>query len=149
MSDYYGVNATKAEDPSPSNILAPGLLGGKVRVNVDSYEAAAVAAGKTIQMGKALPVGATIVGMFLAFDDLSAAGATVHVGDADDADRYMASIDVATAASCVDAVLVDGLGYTILGTGLIASGDDTKILLTVNVAAITGTIKLITLYTVE
>ena len=153
MADYYGVNATKAIDPTPSNITDPGLLGGKVKAQVDTYEAAAVAAGKTIQMGRALPVGATVVGMVLAFDDLSEAGATLDVGDADDADRYFAAVDVATAAAVaqVEDMAIGGIGYTILGEGLIggSSADDTTILLTVGVAAITGTIKLITLYVTE
>lgn len=149
MADYLGVNATKAASPTSENILKAGLLGGKVRCMVDTYEAAAVAAAKTIQMGQALPVGAKILGMKLAFDDLSGAGATIDVGDADDADRYMSAVDVATAAGNSDAILVDGLGYEILGTGLISGGDDTKILLTVGVAAITGTVKLVTFYTVE
>ncbi|MFA5165581.1 MAG: hypothetical protein WC481_08490 [Candidatus Omnitrophota bacterium] len=149
MSDYLGVNATKAATPTSENILSPGLLGGKVRCMVDTYEAAAVAATKTIQMGQALPVGAKILGMKVAFDDLSAGGATIDIGDADDDDRYMSAVDVDTAASNSDAILVDGLGYTILGTGLISGGDDTKILILVNTAAITGTIKLVVFYTVE
>ena len=143
MADYYGVNATKSLSPTADHILDPGVLGGKVRCMIDTYEAAGEAAAKTIQMGQTLPVGAKILGMTLAFDDLSAAGATISIGDAASSARYAAAIDVATAASYSVAILVDGLGYKITGTS------DTEILLLIGVAAITGTVKLIVFYTVE
>ena len=143
MADYYGVNATKSLSPTADYILDPGVLGGKVRCMIDTYEAAGEAADKTIQMGQTLPAGARILGMTLAFDDLSAAGATISIGDAASSARYAAAIDVATAASYSVAILVDGLGYKITGTS------DTEILLLIGVAAITGTVKLIVFYTVE
>lgn len=149
MADYYGVQATKTLTPTGANIVASGLLGGRVRVMVDTYEAAAEAAGSTIQMGQALPVGATVLGVWLAFDALG--GATIAVGDADDADRYLTATSVASAG-CVGTVEddnVDGIAYTILGTGTVASGDDTKILLTTATDAITGTVKLIVFYVVD
>lgn len=149
MADYYGANATKALNPISTNILDSGVLGGKVRCMIDTYEAVAVAAEKTIQMGQALPKGARILYMKVAYDDLTDGGATIDIGDADDADRYMNDINVGDPGNS-DAILVDGLGYKILGTGVTdQGGDDDKILITVNTAAITGTIALIVLYTYE
>lgn len=147
MADYYGVQATKTLTPTGANIVDPGLLGGRVRCMVDTYEAAAVAAGSTIQMGQALPKGARVLNVILAHDALGAA--TVDVGDADNADRYIDGADVSSAGvvGSDEAALVDGLAYKVLGTGATASGDDKTILITTISAAITGTIKLIVYYT--
>lgn len=145
MADYYGVNATKALDPTSANITAGGLLGGRVKCMIDTYEAAAVAAGSTIAMGKALPVGAVILGIDVSCDDLSDAGATIDIGDASDDDRYMSAVDVATAGH-YDAILPDGMGYTI---GTATDADDTQILVLVNTAAITGTLKVCVYYTTD
>lgn len=142
MASVLGVNATKAADPSPSNILDPGTLGGKVRVLVDSYEAAALAAASDITVGRDLPAGAIVVGVKISTDALGA-GVTVEVGDSDDSDRYVAAVDC-TAATETDAVLVDGLGY-VIGTN---TGDET-ILITTGVGAATGTISIVVFYVTE
>ena len=141
MASVLGVNANKAADPSPSNILDPGLLGGKVRVMQDTYEAAALANGSDISIGKALPVGAIIVGVKISTDALGG-GVTVEVGDAGDSARYVDPVDC-TGATETDAVLVDGLGYVITGT------DDTQLLITTGVGAATGTISIVVFYVVE
>ena len=142
MASVYGVNATKAADPSPSNILNPGTLGGKVRVMVDSYEAAALAAASTITIGKALPVGAIVIGGKLSWDALGA-GVTLAVGDATTADRYLAATAAAAAGIANLPDDVDGLSYVITGTA------DTVIKITTAVAAATGTISIIILYVLE
>ena len=150
MADYYGVQATKTLTPTGANIVAAGLLGGRVRCMIDTYEAAAEASGSTIQMGQALPVGAHVVGVILGHDALGSA--TIAIGDADLATRYLDATSVSSAGlltNFTDGDNVDGLGYAVLGTGATASADDTKILLTVGSAAITGTLVLIVLYTVD
>jgi len=149
MADYYGVSATKAITPIMDNRLDPGVFGGKVRCMLDSFEAAGEVATKTIQVGQALPIGSRVIAVLVAFDDLSGAGATIDIGDADNDDRYASAIDVATAASYSVGTLVDGFCYKVLGTGLTAGGDDTKILITINTAAITGTLKAAILYVAE
>lgn len=149
MAKYYGANATKALTPIASNILGPGLLGGNVRCMIDTYEAAAVAAGSTIDMGQKLPVGAKVVGVKMFFDALGSA--TISVGDADSAARYLAATSVSSAGGVdmEEGDKVDGMAYEVLGTGATASLDDTQILLTTASAAITGTVKLVVFYTVE
>lgn len=150
MADVYGVQATKTLTPTGSNIVAPGLLGGRVRCMVDTYEASALGSGSTIQMGQALPVGATVLNVILAHDALGSA--TIDVGDTEDADRYIAAANVSSAGvvGMVEAALVDAIAYTILGSDNTSGGsDDQTILLTTASASITGTIKLIVFYTVE
>jgi len=149
MADLYGVQATKTLTPTGANIVSPGLLGGRVRCMVDTIECAASAIGATIQMGQSLPVGAKVLSVILAHDALGSA--TVDVGDADNADRYIDGADVSSAGvvGSVEAALVDAIGYEVLGTGATASGDDTTILITVIGATLTNTMKLIVLYTVD
>jgi len=142
MSTVYGVNATKVLDPTSENICDPGELAGKVRVMTDTYEAAALAAGSTIHIGQALPVGARILDVILAFDALGAA--TISVGDSSSTARYIAATSVA-AAGMVDMAegdKVDGLLYEI-------TADTDDIILTTASAAITGTVKVIIFYTCE
>jgi len=150
MADLYGVQATKVNTgPTGANIVSPGLLGGRVRCMVDTYEASAAAIGATIQLGQALPVGAKVLGFIFAHDALGSA--TVDLGDADNADRYIDGANVSSAGIINegDATLIDGIAYEVLGTGATASGDDTTILLTVIGATLTGTIKLVLFYTVD
>lgn len=149
MTTYYGVNKTKTLTPIGGNILSPGLLGGRVRCMVDTYEAAAEAAGSIIQMGQALPVGAKVLQVMLAFDALGSA--TIAVGDLDVVDRYLTATSVASAGvvSTTEDDNVDGIAYEVLGTGATQSLDDTQIMLTTASASITGTIKLIVFYVVD
>jgi len=143
MASVKGVNATKAADPQAANILDPGLLGGKVRVMIDKYEAAALALGSDITVGKALPSGASVIGVQISTDALGA-GVTVEVGDSDTSDRYIAAVDCTGATTTVSTLGADALGY-VIGTN---SGDDT-ILITTGVGAATGTISIVVLYVVE
>ena len=142
MSTVYGTNYTKYRAPSPDNITDPGELAGKVRVMTDTYEASALAAASTIYMGKPLPVGARILNVILAFDALGSA--TISVGDASDADRFIDATDVSSAGmvDMAEGDNVDGLLYKIT-----AATDD--IILTTASAAITGTVKVIIFYTYE
>lgn len=141
MGEVYGVNYTKTLTPSGANILAPGIVGGRVRVMSDTYEASALAENSTICMGKQLPVGAVIVGMILLWDALGTS-TTLSVGDAGSATRYIAA---AASTSAGRSVLldVDGALYSVTG-----SSDDI-IKVTLGGAAGTGTIKLIAFYTTD
>jgi ketopantoate hydroxymethyltransferase len=140
MSAVKGVNNTKVVAPSPTNILDPGLVGGRVRVSQDTYEASGLAAASTIAMCGPLPVGAKVVGISLAHDALGAA-ATLAVGDSTTAARYLAAAS-AVAAGSRNALLVDGLNFEITST-------TTQILITTADYAATGTIKLTVFWTME
>ena len=143
MATVYGVNWTKYLTPVSDNITEPGELGGKVRVMTDTYEAAAVAAGSTIYMGKPLPVGARILNIKLAFDALGG-GTTLSVGDASSAARYLSAAASTSAGirDMADESTVDGLLYEI-------DADTDEIIVTTAGGSITGTVKLIVEYTYE
>lgn len=142
MSTVLGVNATKAADPSPDNLLTHGALGGNVKVMIDQYEAASLAANDLIQIGKALPTGARIVGISVIHDALGS-GVTFDVGDADTVDRYIDGADGNTV-SLKQINEADGLGY-VIGTNT----SDEVVYLKVLGAAATGTINVVIFYTHE
>ena len=147
MATVYGVNSTKARDPKADNIVSPGTLGGNVKVMLDTYEAAALAAGSVIQMGKALPTGAKVIAINLSTDNL-ANNTTLSVGDAESAARYYAATDHgAGSAKDIWCDVVDGKGYEIDMTT--ASTPDNQILITTAAGAATGTIKIAIFYTHE
>jgi len=136
----YGDNATKALSPSPSNIINPGLVGGRLRVSVDTYEASSLAAGSAIYMCPPLPAGAKVIGMVLSYDALGS-GVTLKVGDASDDDRYLAAASAASAGTR-DNILIDAIGYEITSsTG--------QIIITTGGAAAIGTVKLVVLWSQE
>lgn len=133
MADVKGVNYTTDEAGQSIDLLDRGSFRGKARVYIDSYEAAALAAGSTIKVGPVqLQTGIIILGIKVFFDALG--GATIDVGDADDADRYIDGADV-SSAGMKDSDLVDGANYKVTGT------DDNIIVIKTFTAAITGTIK--------
>lgn len=144
MATVYGVNYTKYLTPTASNITDSGELEGKVRVMTDSYEAAAVALGSTIYMGKPLPGGARILNIKLGFDALGGSS-TLAVGDADSAARYMAAGSSASAGirDMADETTVDGLLHEV------TTGTDDEIIITTAGAAITGTIRIVVEYVID
>lgn len=135
MSAVKGTNYTKAYSPTPRTLLGPEY-GGKVRVIQDSYEAASLAAGSTIAVGK-IPKGAVYVGGWVIADDLSSAG-TLSLGDSGSATRFMAATVFTTAGQAKAAQAIDGIGYAFTA--------DTEIILTTGVEEMTGTIKTVLLY---
>jgi len=147
MATLQGVNKTIIDAITPATILAPGNVGGNVRVMVDRYVGLGTeSANDIIEMGGDLPVGATIVGMTLR---VNACGGTFDVGDAEDDNRYMDAAADNTVTTLTD-VYATGLGYIITDKPGV-SPYDSQIQLLVNTGAVTaaGTIDLVVLYTVE
>lgn len=134
MSSVRGVNNTLVNAGTSGSLIDAGVLRGKVRVYQDIYEAAALANGSDITMGKQLQPGTRVIGIFIAWDALGA-GVTLDVGDANNADRYIDG-EVATNPGSKWGDLVDGVNYEVTGT------DDDLILITTGVGAATGTIKI-------
>jgi hypothetical protein len=144
MASLYGVNYTKfLTGPTEANISVRGTVSGPVHYMYDSYEASATSAADVIYMGHKLNAGDIILGFILSCDDLSGvASPTIDVGTLANDDEFASAIDVSTAAVTGNhAMLVDGIGY-VVGT---AANDDI-IMLTLNTAATTGTIKLLLMY---
>jgi hypothetical protein len=138
MAAVKGVNFTLVEAGTSNSLLDRGIFRGKIRVYQDSYEAAALGIGSTIQLGpNGLQPGIRIIGIAIYFDALGAA--TVDVGDADDADRYIDGADV-SAVGKAESDRPDGANYEIVGQ--VAGTTDDIIVLTTIGAAITGTIKI-------
>lgn len=141
--NVLGANVTKFEAPGADNWIDQGLIKSGIKVWSDSYTTiGSESATSTIHIAT-LPAGAVVHGILASWADVGAATATMHIGDSDDADRYQASLDIATAGQS-STVLVGGQQYAI-GT----NDGDTEILLTINVADIDaiGAIKVSVLYT--
>jgi len=165
MAILQGVLQALAAAPSSTNMLGRGLMGSKLRVMVDSYEAAGTTAGDIVKIGKKLNAGDRIIALIIACDDLGT-GVTMDGGYANASDTMVTSLfdglDVATAAlkgtviieagsvidvsssGSPDAPYVDsGMGYKV-GT---ATGDD-QVAISLEDAAATGTIKVAVIYAV-
>lgn len=116
--DYFGVVATQVAlggidtAVTPSDWLLPGVIDGRVKCMIDTYTAAGTeVAGKVIAMGKALPAGANVIGIFLS-TSASTGGLTISVGDYANTTRYASAVAFATANTMV---IAPGNAY-IIGT---------------------------------
>lgn len=140
----YGVNRTKMDAVKPTNILDPGLAGGKVRCFIDTYVGLATeSAADVIEMGPTLPKGAKILWGSLT---CNAIGGTPDLGDAEDTDRY---IDEAAdnAVTMFDDVIT-GIGYEIDET--VAATLDSQMIITLDATVtLAGVFTLVVFYTVE
>lgn len=149
MATVKGVNRTLADTPEGSNITKPGLLEGKLRVMVDSYEAAAIASGTIIEVGKYLPKGAVIVEVCLMADALGS-GVTLIVGDYEDTNRYIEASSTWNTANQIQRLnAIDGRQYEVDETTEGATSTDRQVIITTGGAAATGTIKIEITYTQE
>ena len=140
MSTLYAVNKTKTLNPISDNVLAPGTLGGRVRVLTDVITLAAAQVADVIQIGRVLQKGAIILGIDVQWAALGA-GSTLDVGDLNDDDRYVAA-ESTDAAGRLNEVLLAGLHY-VVGT----AANDGQIILTVGGAAATGQVNITVYYT--
>lgn len=142
MTTLYGVNYTKYNTgPTQDNIVGRGVNGGNVKCLIDTYETAATSAADVVYMAKPLIAGDIVIGFFLSSDNVGATG-TVDIGTLYNDDEFASAIDVSgQVVNGNTSILVDGMGY-VIGT----STNDEIITLTLNTAAMTGTIKLVLLY---
>ena len=155
----YGVNRTKANDPTPANQVDAAEMKGKLRVMYDSYAlTTANDQGDIIEMCDELPVGARVIDVIVISPVLGAA-CEFALGDYADADRYIDAVDFGSSglvARMGDTPVVndDGFGYEILETNtgkVVGSGTDRQLTLTLSAADVVtpGTIKVIVIYSVE
>ena len=142
MSTLYGVNYTKYNTgPTEANIQARGMVSGDVSFMRDTYETAGTTAGDVIYVGHPLNAGDRIIGFILSTDDLGTS-VTMDIGTLYDDDEFASAVDVQAAAVSGSTVcIVDGCDY-VIGTAT----NDNIIMLTLNDAAATGTIKITILY---
>lgn len=123
MAKYgEGTNYAKAQDPSSSNILDPGVFSGKVRVMQDTASISASSnlnSTDYIVVGGKLPTGSQVVKIIVGHPGTSALGTqgNLVVGDQGDADRYCAAVNMSGGATVVVCPTVSGgMNYTVTGT---------------------------------
>lgn len=142
MSDVLAVNKTKFDAlDTGDNYIGSGEFQTDVRCIKDSYEAAALAIGSTIKIADLPLEGAKIVDIVVYHDALGASS-TIEVGDSTSSARYASAADT-SAAGRFNLDEPDGFNYK---TGTVAG--DNVILLTSAGGTLTGTIKVLILYTV-
>jgi hypothetical protein len=121
MATVNGVNYAKVIDPSGSNIVGPGIWGGRVRVQRDEYTLVSVASGTVIRMAK-LPAGARVLDVKIQHET-GAASFTLAVGNAGSGQGAIFAAAIASVTATIaprSSMLTAASGYTV-GT---LSGDD-------------------------
>lgn len=142
MSDVLGVNKTKLDAvDTGDNYIDGGEFQTDVHCIKDSYEASALEIGSTIKIADLPKKGAKIVDVQV-FHDALGASSTIEVGDSDDSARYVSAADT-SAAGRFGLDEPDGFNYK---TGTVDG--DNVVLLTSAGGTLTGTIKVLILYTV-
>lgn len=139
MSEVKGVNRTKMDTATPADRLTPGEFDGRVKVMIDSYEAAALANGSSIDVGGILPTGAKVLEIVLTCDALGSS-VTLAVGDDEDTSRYITATAMNTANKVTRINAIDGRSYPVDLTD--TSNPDNQVVITVGGAAATGSIKI-------
>ena len=147
MASVKGVNYTKIT-ADPIEKVDSEVLGGKLRVSYDSYEASSLASGSDITIGR-IPTNATIMDVVLKCDALGGSS-TLTVGDSGDADRYLAAVGTWNAAGQTQSMLGGSTAANTAMTGLgYRTTASTDIVITTGGATISGSIHCWVMYTVE
>ena len=111
----YGIEATnyaKAQDPTSTNLLDPGLFGGKVRVMYDTISTGTteLLSSDYIIVGGKLPTGAVVVDIKVNSSAASLTGSVVDIGDEGDQDRYCDALGISGSVTVVGPVAAAGFG---------------------------------------
>ena len=147
MASVKGVNYTNIT-ADPIVKVDSEVLGGKMRVSYDSYEASSLASGSDITIGR-IPTNATIMDVVLKCDALGASS-TLKVGDSGDDDRYLAAVGTWNAAGQTQSMLGGSTAANTAMTGLgYRTTASTDIVITTGGATISGSIHCWVMYTVE
>lgn len=139
MSDVKGDNISTL-DTRPLEPLESSQWGGRVRCQMDVYEADNLASGSTIEIAR-IPAGARILPISCIAADALGSGVTVAAGDSGTAAKYLAATAMNTAGLVTRFNKVDALGVKL-------SSQET-IKLTTGGAAATGTLRSFVFYTLD
>ena len=149
MATIKADNRTKADNPTGENILAPGPLGGRVRVMRETITLAAQSANDIIELFQDLKAGANILDFVIDNDQLGG-GVLLDVGDSNDVDRYINGYDAQANVTNRGAITaVTGQFQSATGRNYVIGTNtgDSQILCTILVAAATGVLETAVFYT--
>ena len=139
MADVKGVNMTTLAGGDVDKLEA-GAWGGRVRVRMDSYEASTLAADSTIEVAK-LPKGARVLPQSMVMADALGTGVTLSLGNAGDAEQYLAAVEFNTGGQSKTLDGIDGICAKL--------ETEETVLITVGAAAATGTIRSVIFYSLD
>ena len=138
MASVKGVNYTNIT-ADPIEKVDSEVLGGKMRVSYDNFEASSLAQGSDITIGR-IPTNATIMDVVLKCDALGGSS-TLKVGDSGDDDRYLAAVGTWNAAGQTQSMLGGSTAANTAMTGLgYRTTASTDIIITTGGATISGSI---------
>lgn len=151
MATIKADNRTKADSNSGENILAPGTLGGRVRVMRDVITLAGAIADTVVELFEDIPAGSTILDIIIDNDQLGG-GVLIDIGDTNDPDRYINGYDAQAnttnrgAESEVTGQFISSTGRAyVIGT----NDDDNQINATILVAAATNDLHVAVIYVTD
>ena len=154
MATVYSVQKTKWDQTTPTSLIKPNEMAGRVRIAYATYEASSLASGDVVEMFN-LPNGARIIQGWLAHDAL-ASSTTLSVGHAayKNADATVVALDVdeyKAAAASTSAQIVDIAATLALGAFSVIDADQDGLTVTAVMggAAGTGTISVAMTYVVD
>ena len=137
-------NYTKVAAPDATNKVGPGVWGGRLRVQFDSYTFASTAVATTVRMAK-LPKGARVVGFIVSCAALGTA-TTIAIGNGGSGQSAIFAAAFSTSGALVNTPkMLNTAAMYEVGT---LTGDDVVTILTAGDPA-TGLLNLITLYVVD
>lgn len=140
MASVKGTNMTLITGGGGANdFVDVGAVGGRVRLAMDVYEAAALGIGSDIHIAR-LPKGARLLPQSCIVSDALGAGVTLEVGDGTDTDKFMAATVNNTANLQTFMKRIDGSDELT---------DVTDIYITTGAGAATGTIRSFIFYTMD
>ena len=118
-------------------------VGGRVRVFYDTFAAAAITAGSTIDIAR-LPKGARVWDIHIFHDDLGTTAGTLAVGDSGSANRYLTAFATGSAGRQT----MTGSNGQSAAIGY-QQPAETTIIITTAGATITGTVRSVVYYTLD
>ena len=144
VQDVKGVSQTAIDAGGLANMLAAGLVDGRVKCCIDTYTAdTSLASGSTIEFCGELPAGAKIIGGFLAAT-IAQASLTFTFGTQYNADEFVVTGEDGLQTALAP-VVFSGRGY-VVGTDTL----DNQLVLTTEASdTTTGVITCVVFYTTD
>ena len=139
MTAAKGAFKTVAVAGTASHTNPRGVDQGALYVTHDTYEAATLVTGSTIEIGTKLPLNAYVHDAIVGYDAMGSS-TSFSLGDSEDPDRYITNT-ATTSAGVTRLNAVDGMGYKCDETQGTSNSDRQVLITTVDSGSMSNTIK--------
>lgn len=144
MSAVKGAFKTVADAVTADHTNPSGVDQAQVYVTADTYEAATLVTGSTIEIGTKLPLNAYVHEVIVGYDAMGSS-TSFSLGDSEDPDRYITNT-ATTSAGVTRLNAVDGMVYKCDETQGESNSDRQVLATTVDSGSMTGTFKCVVLW---